>query len=130
MDEKASNPAPPWISVAISAIIQDKFMKLSNEDVRCEHVDWEKFKLVLRSTHLTFDLSVESVRLGYDVPYGERRYIDTADDFTTALGVLDWEANIAQSTGPLVMRIEPRRLIWWVMGDGRKWTDEREDEPS
>lgn len=90
---------PLHVPVGIAAIVRKDVQLSAHEDIRCEHLSWDKFKTALGA--LCPDYCHQSLGLFYSVSYGEGSGVTEVEimdeeDFKRAVGTLEV---IARTTG-------------------------------
>ena len=96
------------IAVAIAAIVHDDALVFESENIRTEHLSFDKFCRILESTDANFDLKANGQILTYEARKGlgvNQKEVHQESDFQVAIGVLAWNAKKESSGEALVMQI-------------------------
>jgi hypothetical protein len=97
------------VVVGIGAIVEKVVAWQDHVDIRCDHLSFELFVQVIRELDPTYDF--EEVGLWYDVvANGTSRSIEIRDanDFQTAVGVLEFYSQFGEVDGKLFMTMRSR----------------------
>jgi hypothetical protein len=95
--------------IAVSAIVHSDAFAYQNENIRTEHLSFDKFCSILASTSLDFDFRKNGYVLTYQQlqGFGARlKEVHRETDFQVAVGILAWEAQKEGSGKPLMMQIK------------------------
>jgi len=99
------------VTIAITAIVHDHVLVYESNNIRPEHLSFEKFCKILKLTDLNFDFRENEKALTWEVMLTARQMqqkeIKEEGDFQTAIGVLAWAATRGGLERVLVMRIRP-----------------------
>jgi hypothetical protein len=112
-DLAADTSAPPYIIIGIGAIISLQAQRHDHEDIRYEHLDYEKFGRLLTLGYPAYD--PQRMALSYDTTFAGGRQIseEVAHDefsFARAVGLLHLQAQTDDSSGDIHMTITKRTV--------------------
>jgi hypothetical protein len=98
-----------WVAIAITAIVHDDALVYESDNIRTEHLSFDKFCRILESTDANFGLKENGKVLAYRVQRGLGvgwKEIHQESDFQVAIGVLAWNTKKEGSGEALVMQIK------------------------
>jgi len=92
------------IVVGIGAIVNDDTCNQELEDIRCEHLNWDKFVKIIEAMEPTYDLS--KLWLFYRVlgEQADRRVLDR-QSFQYAVGIMEWHQKKADKNRHFFMKL-------------------------
>jgi len=109
------------VVVGIAALVEDGAAELPHKDVRCEHLSWDKFKEILRTTDEEFGIGAGGRGVARRLFWREvlereskeefPDEIETEKGFQQAIGLLDWRSKFSKGpTLPFVMEVRHEYL--------------------
>lgn len=110
LEQKAATDAgaPLYAPVTIADVVQPDVCTRKRKELRCDHLSFDMFRLILEDTHSAYSLA--SNRLHYTVPDDDEEdeiEIADEDDFRISVGVLSQCAK-AEEGYTLTMNLRPR----------------------
>jgi hypothetical protein len=100
--------APSYTMVGIAAIVEEGAYGQEHEDIRCEHLSYEKFRTILQSVHRAYDPGRMRLTCQLLAGTGQPSRMELDDDedsFKQAMGILSWQG----SAGDFFMTISGPR---------------------